>query len=93
MSLLEFEKRKLEPITSTSRKRKVEEPDLWAGHRIRIMLHLLIIFSTLCLLRSDEALRIMWSDIVLESMDNGLKRIKLMLPFRKNCQDGGMNII
>lgn len=84
---------KTTPITITSRKRKAENPELWAGYRVRVMLHLLYTISILCLLRYDEALRIMWIDITLITLDNGTKCIKLMLPFRKTCQNGGVFII
>lgn len=63
----------MEPIGSTSRKRKIEKPELWAGHRVRIMLHLLIVIGTLCLLRYDEALHIMWTDVFFETTNKGLK--------------------
>ncbi|KAH9842321.1 uncharacterized protein C8Q71DRAFT_682538, partial [Rhodofomes roseus] len=42
---------------TTSRKRKAEHPEDWAGYRVRQMLQLLYIVSMLCLLRFDEALR------------------------------------
>lgn len=49
-----------------SKKRKAEHPEQWAGQNIRVMLHTLYLFSMLCLLRYDEALRIMWTDVRLE---------------------------
>lgn len=76
-------------LESVPRKRKADEPELWSGHRIRAMLHLLFVVSLLCLLRSDEGLRIMWSNVTFETTSKGKRRIKLMLPFRKNRQDGG----
>lgn len=77
----------LETRTIT-RKRKVERPEEWAGHRIRQMLHLLYTLSMLCLLRFDEALRIMWNDVKLLYVD-GIHCIRLELPFRKTAQYGG----
>lgn len=46
----------------------------------------------LCLLRYDEALRIMWTDVRLEKYGNNgeFRRLRLMLPFRKTHQNGGM---
>ncbi|KAJ3479259.1 hypothetical protein NLI96_g9183 [Meripilus lineatus] len=79
-------------LESVPRKRKADEPELWSGHRIRAMLHLLFVVSLLCLLRSDEGLRIMWSNVTFETTSKGKRRIKLMLPFRKNRQDGGVQI-
>ena len=55
------------------------------------MLQLLYVISMLCLLRYDEALRIMWSDIKLEKR-NGKHILVLSLPFRKTHQYGGMSI-
>jgi hypothetical protein len=51
----------------TSKKRKQEHPEDWAGHSFRGMLQLLYIVSMLCLLRYDEALRITWQDVKLET--------------------------
>ncbi|KAJ7830235.1 hypothetical protein B0H14DRAFT_2366008 [Mycena olivaceomarginata] len=73
---------------STSKKRKKEHPENWAGHSVRMMLQLLYIFSMLCLLRYDEALRTTWQNVKLES-PGGVLRIRLDLPFRKTHQNGG----
>ncbi|KAI0327609.1 hypothetical protein GY45DRAFT_1347652 [Cubamyces sp. BRFM 1775] len=72
-----------------SRKRKQENPEMWAGYKVRQMLQTLYTVSMLCLLRYDEALRIMWSDIELLEHD-GQSIVKLSLPFRKTCQTGGI---
>ncbi|KAJ7870056.1 hypothetical protein B0H14DRAFT_2726455, partial [Mycena olivaceomarginata] len=72
---------------STSKKRKQEHPEDWAGHSIRMMLQLLYIVSMLCLLRYDEALRITWQDVTFD-METGVLRIRLDLPFRKTHQNG-----
>lgn len=61
----------------------------WAGYQTRQMLQLLYMVSMLCLLRYDEALRIMWSDIDF-IMLKGQPVVKLSLPFRKTHQTGGM---
>lgn len=74
---------------SLSRKEKKMNPELWGGRNIRTMLQLLYVISMLCLLRYDEALRIMWSDIKLEKR-NSKHIIVLSLPFRKTHQYGGM---
>ena len=89
--LLEFPKSS-SPIETTSRKRKAEQPELWAGYWIRIMLHLIYIIATLCLLRHDEGLRIMWTDITLDASSTGRKRITIRLPFRKTSQYGGKQV-
>jgi len=47
-----------EEHTSTSRKRKQEHPECWAGFGLRLDAHVFYIRSSmLCLLRYDEALR------------------------------------
>lgn len=74
---------------STSRKRKAEHPEDWGGYWIRVMLQLLYIMSMLCLLRYDEALRIQWSDIEFQEMDDGTTRVKIELDVRKTHQNGG----
>lgn len=53
------------------------------------MLQLLYIMSMLCLLRYDEALRIQWSDIEFQEMDDGTTRVKIELDVRKTHQNGG----
>ncbi|KAJ7352232.1 hypothetical protein DFH08DRAFT_805507 [Mycena albidolilacea] len=73
----------------TSKKRKQEHPEDWAGHSIRMMLQLLYIVLMLCLLRYDEALRITWQDVTFD-METGVLRIRLDLPFRKTHQNGGI---
>ncbi|KAJ7895216.1 hypothetical protein B0H14DRAFT_2681632 [Mycena olivaceomarginata] len=75
--------------SSTSKKRKQEHPEDWAGHSIRMMLQLLYIVSMLCLLRYDKALRITWQDVTFD-METGVLRIRLDLPFRKTHQNGGI---
>lgn len=68
----------MEPIT---RKRKAEHPEKWAGYRsTRQMLQLLYAISMICLLRYDEALRIMWTDLQ-PSVVNGVHCLRLDLPF------------
>ncbi|KAJ6628421.1 hypothetical protein B0H10DRAFT_2160891 [Mycena sp. CBHHK59/15] len=75
---------------STSKKRRHEHPEDWAGHSVRMMLQLLYIVSMLCLLRYDEALRITWQDVQLEQLEHGVLRVWLDLPFRKTHQNGGI---
>lgn len=72
-----------------SKKRKAEHPEEWAGFVVRMMLQLLYNVSMLCLLRYDEALRIMWTDVSFEVTTDGQYRICLKLPFRKTHQNGG----
>lgn len=67
----------------------------WAGHAIRMMMWFFFTVSFLCLLRSDEALRLRWEFIEVESWDdNGDEsiRLKITLPFRKTHQNGGERI-
>ncbi|EPT03529.1 hypothetical protein FOMPIDRAFT_1116000, partial [Fomitopsis schrenkii] len=78
-----------EPIEPITRKRKAENPEKWAGYRTRQMLQLLYTISMLCLLRYDEALRIMWTDLEPAVM-NGVHCLRLNLPFRKTAQYGGI---
>lgn len=68
-------------------KRKEKHEKYWGGYRTRVMLHALYTISMLCLLRYDEALRIMWSDIEFVEID-GQNAITLNLPFRKTHQTG-----
>ena len=72
-----------------TKKRKADHPEEWAGFIVRMMLQVLYITSMLCLLRYDEALRIMWTDISLEVAEDGQYRVCLRLPFRKTHQNGG----
>ncbi|KAG1745320.1 hypothetical protein EDB19DRAFT_1849392 [Suillus lakei] len=74
-----------------SRKRKAEHPEDWGGFLIRMMLYLLYLVSFLCLLRFDEALRITWSDVTFQGGFRSTDfRVRLMLPFRKTHQQGGI---
>ncbi|EPQ56081.1 hypothetical protein GLOTRDRAFT_105114 [Gloeophyllum trabeum ATCC 11539] len=76
----------------TSRKRKAEHPEDWAGYTIRMMLQVLYITSMLCLLRYDEALGISWSDVFFERAEDGSwHRLRLELPVRKTHQNGGIS--
>ncbi|KAJ3003144.1 hypothetical protein NUW54_g5454 [Trametes sanguinea] len=75
-------------LEQNSRKRKREQPERWAGHKVRQMLQTLYVISMLCLLRYDEALRIMWSDINFVCI-GGTPVVELRLPFRKTDQNGG----
>lgn len=74
----------------TSRKRKLEEPECWAGYGLRLMLMLLYSVSMLCLLRYDEALRITWDNVTFgKDFSSGSHYVRLDLPFRKTHQHGG----
>ncbi|OSD07360.1 DNA breaking-rejoining enzyme [Trametes coccinea BRFM310] len=76
-------------LEQNSRKRKREQPEHWAGHKVRQMLQALYVVSMLCLLRYDEALRIMWTDINFTCI-GGVPVVELRLPFRKTDQNGGI---
>lgn len=75
--------------SSSNRKQKAEDPTMWAGRDIRIMLHLIYTVSMLCLLRFDKTLRIRWQDIEFGIDEFGVDFVKLKLPFRKTHQNGG----
>ena len=60
----------------------------WGGYQIRMMLHFLYLISMLCLLRYDEALNILWEDIVSGVDEHGEHFIQLNLLFRKTHQIG-----
>ncbi|KAI0324841.1 hypothetical protein GY45DRAFT_1349214 [Cubamyces sp. BRFM 1775] len=66
-----------------------EELKINSRYKVRQMLQTLYTISMLCLLRYDEALRIMWSDVELLEMDGSFV-VKLTLPFRKTCQTSGI---
>ncbi|KAH9858619.1 hypothetical protein C2E23DRAFT_864500 [Lenzites betulinus] len=76
-------------VQASSRKRKHDQPEYWGGYKVRQMLQTLYVVSMLCLLRYDEALRIMWTDIEFTTVD-GAAVVKLELPFRKTDQNGGI---
>ncbi|KAI1782482.1 hypothetical protein LXA43DRAFT_1103955 [Ganoderma leucocontextum] len=76
-----------DPKPQTQQKRKAKPDRNWGGYHTRQMLHALYVVSMLCLLRYDEALRIIWSDISLEFRDNAPVAV-LTLPFRKTHQNG-----
>jgi len=58
---------------------------IWGGGRARRMLQAAYVLSFLCLLRSDELLKIQIHDIEIVNMDCFI----LTLPFRKTDQYGG----
>lgn len=61
------------------------ELDDWGGGMTRRALQAIYTIAFLCLLRSDEVLKIRREHVVLEEDDS----ITLTLPFRKTHQDGG----
>lgn len=77
-----------EDFGPTSKKRKAEAPQSWAGSTTRIMLQLMFITAMLVLLRFEEVLRITWSDVQFQ-YHHPRHRVRLMLPFRKTHQYGG----
>ena len=57
------------------------------------MLELIYSLSFLCLLRSDEVLKIKYEDLKLtQDLDTGKFTLTLTLPFRKTSQYGGMSL-
>lgn len=91
-ALWEFNSNFSQSSERAPRKRKAEDSTDWAGYNVRQMLQALYIVSMLCLLRYNEALRIMWSDIELLKVRNK-HVVRLSLPFRKTHQNGGMSYI
>lgn len=78
----------VESNLTTSRKDLEQRPELWAGYNVRVMLYADYIISTICLLRHDETLKILWSDLTFETNGDSFK-VTLQLPFRKTHQTGG----
>lgn len=56
----------------------------WGGGRVRVLLQAVYTIAHLCLLRSDEVLKIQVHDMTL--YENG---VSILLPFRKTHQSGG----
>lgn len=84
-----------EDFGPTSKKRKAEAPQNWAGSATRIMLQLMFITAMLVLLRFEEVLRITWNDVQFQHDEHHprrLRRVRLMLPFRKTHQYGGASV-
>jgi hypothetical protein len=75
------------------RKADADEAEKWGGCEVRLQLQLIYIIAFLCLLRFDEALRIEWSWITMDKIQNSkgewVHRVTLRLPFRKTHQTGG----
>jgi integrase len=78
-------------VVPLNRLRSLEnsEDSQWGGARLRMMLQCIYTIAFLCLLRFDEVLRIELKDI--EVIDKFKGHIKLILPFRKTHQYGGMS--
>ncbi|KAG1871447.1 hypothetical protein F4604DRAFT_2014217 [Suillus subluteus] len=79
-----------EDFGPTLNKRKAEAPQNWAGSSVRLMLQLMFVTAMLLLLRFEEVLRITWSDVRFEYYQPRRRRIRLMLPFCKTHQYGGI---
>lgn len=66
----------------------VENPEEnWGGFKLRLMLQCIYILAFLCLLRSDEVLKIKYEHIKI--IDKVKGQIALNLEFRKTHQNGG----
>lgn len=73
------------------RDKKKEELDKWGGPVARRELQAIYTIAFLCLLRSDEVLKIRREHLVLsDPVDGEIPTVTLTLPFRKTHQDGGM---
>ena len=81
-------KRRAQPVQPGAKKWRAERP-------FRLMLNFFYLVSFLCLLRSDEALRIQWEWLTLDEGPDipGGFRLKLELPFHKTHQTGGVYLI
>jgi len=86
-----YEKNKSVVVKPLIRIRRFENSENieWGGGRLRMMLQCIYTIAFLCLLRFDEVLRIQLKDI--EVVDKEKGHIKLILPFRKTHQYGGMS--
>ncbi|KAF9471603.1 hypothetical protein BDN70DRAFT_901218 [Pholiota conissans] len=67
------------------RSKKAEDVHKWGGPMARRQLEAIFTIGFLCLLRSDEVLKIRMEHITFHENDS----LTLMLPFRKTNQDGG----
>lgn len=74
---------------AATRKAHSADPDYWGGGTTRRLLHLAYSLSFICLLRSDEVLKIKMEHIKL-ICESGKVYLVLNLPFRKTAQYGGM---
>jgi hypothetical protein len=70
------------------RENKKSDIHAWGGGRTRRLLQAAYTFAFLCLLRFDEVLKIQMNHIEIVSKTH----IKLMLPFRKTHQFGGISL-
>jgi hypothetical protein len=60
----------------------------WGGPTTRLALHAIYTLAFICLLRSDEVLKIRRQDLQLMKEVDGSVYIIVTLPFRKTHQDG-----
>jgi hypothetical protein len=72
------------------RDRNPESIHQWGGPMTRRALHAVYTLAFICLLRSDEVLKIRRQDLELVKEDDGTVYMVLTLPFRKTHQDGRM---
>lgn len=71
------------------REQFAEDPEEnWGGFKLRLMLQCIYILAFLCLLRSDEVLKIKYEHIKI--IDKVKGQIALNLEFRKTHQNGGI---
>ena len=73
---------------SGSGKTKTKSIHEWGGPTTRRALHAIYTLAFICLLRSDEVLKIHRQDIELVTKEDGTVYMVLTLPFRKTHQDG-----
>ena len=62
----------------------------WGGPTTRRALHAIYTLAFICLLRSDEVLKIRWQDLELVEEDDKTVYMIVTLPFRKTHQGGRM---
>ncbi|TFK83442.1 hypothetical protein K466DRAFT_498475, partial [Polyporus arcularius HHB13444] len=77
-------------LDSVTRKQKAENPAYWGGFKQRVMLETSYETSTLCLLRYDEVLRIMWEHVQFLKSEDGVPIVEIKLNCRKNAQTGNV---
>ena len=77
-----------DPQASGSRNAKTKSIHEWGGPTTRRALHAIYTLAFICLLRSDEVLKIRRQDLELVKEDDGTMYMIVHLPFRKTHQDG-----
>ena len=75
-------------MTSIRNDLKTKSIHEWGGPTTRLALHAIYTLAFICLLRSDEVLKIRRQDLQLVMEDDQTVYMIVTLPFRKTHQDG-----